>query len=301
MTSPADLVLSGTDLSTVAVLLVVLWLDGWRQLPADAVVVRRPLLAPWRVYAPAARIGGIALLSWWPPFVVPLVLRSGEPTTATSTRWSFDVAVARAARRRRRLTLDVGVVRLIGIVLVAWIALAIPMLTAYAGAHGLLRGIITAFLISATIASITANALRSACLSWREAARRALPLLSPFGAGRAPEVVLDAAFAGVSPIVTVRVLLGERAFLVWLRPMAFDALAESREVGRRESVRSPESRLADVPTALLHRAVAPPTNGALGEQGATEDERYCARCGHTFRAVATTCADCGDLPLRDLP
>jgi hypothetical protein len=298
-----DLVLSGTDLSTVAILLALLWLDGWRHVPDDAVVVRRVLLGRWIVHAPGTRFAGFAFLAWWPPYGVPLVLR--DRTGPADRRWTFSVAVARAERRRRRIAWEAGIVRLIGALLVVWIAIVIPVLTASFGAFGLIRGIASAFLISASIMLITANALRDACVPCREAARRALPLLSPFSASRAPELLLEAALSGVPPIVALRALLGERAFLEWLRPMAFDALASERGSARpREDAHVKESLLASVPHSLLVAAVAAPNRSrSRDDRGAAEREleRYCARCGRTFRQTASACTDCGGLPLTDLP
>lgn len=291
------LALTGTDLSTVAILLAILWLDGWRSTPVDGVVVRRVLLMPWRVYLPTARIGGFAFLAWWPPLVVPLVLRA--PTALVAARWNFDVALARARRRRRRLALHLGVVRLVGALLVVWIALAIPILTAYAGAHGLLRGITTAFVISAAVTSITVLALRHLCLSWRDAWRRALPLLSPFSTSRAPEFLLEAAFADVDPAAAMRALLDDRAFRSWLRPAAFDALARSRTDERNAGAPPPSviaSFAAQLPRSMLQDAITAPGDGTANGQ---EAERYCARCGRTFLRTTSTCVDCGGLALSD--
>jgi hypothetical protein len=292
-----DLVLSGTDLSTVAILLALLWLDGWRHVPDAAVVVRRTLFGSWTVHAPATRFAGFAFLAWWPPFVVPLVLRAHSDPP--SPRWTFDIARARAERRRRRLAWEMGVVRFIGALLVVWIAIVIPVLTGSLGAFGLIRGVASAFLISTSIALITANALRGACMRWREAARRALPLISPFSASRAPELLLDAALAGVPPIVALRELLGERAFRAWLRPLAYDALTLSHATAGRDSESRPFAALllAGVPRSVLEGAVAAPDGGS----NRRDLERYCARCGRTFRQTTSACADCGDLPLTDLP
>ena len=287
-----DLALTGTDLSTVAILLAILWLDGWRGVAADALVVRRVLLMPWRLYAPTARIGGFAFLAWWPPLTVPLVL--GAPVAA---RWSFDIALVRARRRRRRLAVHVGVVRLVGVLLVAWIAFAIPMLTAYAGAHGLLRGITAAIAMSAAVATITARALRRLCLSWRDAVRRALPLVSPFGASRAPELLLEAVFADVGAAAALRALLDDRAFLSWLRPAAFDALAQ-RHADERNA-RSPAlmpSLVGQLPRSLLQQAIAAPNDRKHSDR---QTERYCARCGRTYLRTASSCVDCGDITLSD--
>jgi hypothetical protein len=276
LTTPIDPELWRVDLSTVAVLAAVLWLDGWRRLPDDALVVRRVLFGPWRVAAPSARLGSFAFLAWWPPLVIPYVV--GTATPDSQPRWTFDVGVARATRRLHRVRWDVGVVRFLGAFLVFWIALVIPLLTARSGVEGLVRGIASAFLLAATVAVLTMNALRSLGLRWRRAVRRAVPLFSPFGASRAPEIVIDAAMMDVGPLAMLRALQGDEAFRSWLRPFAYDEL-HGRQAWPATGA---------LPRAVLEHAVAAPD---------ASTERYCARCGRTYRHDVTICSDCADTPL----
>ena len=284
------------DRSTVAVLAVILWLDGWRKAPDDAVVVRRTLLGRWRVHDVAARVGGHAFVAWWPPFVMPFVV--GASTAGLGARWSFDVAVARAERRLRRLRWDTFIARVLSALLVLWIVLGIPMLTAMSGGVGLVRGIWTALLLATSVAIITTIALRRIGIPWQQAARQTAVLVSPFSTSRAPELLVAAALADAAPIVALRALLGDEAFRAWVRPWAFDALYS----GGGAAIADNGSWLSHVvvaalPGALLERAVAAPSR-ASDDREQTEIEHYCARCGRIFRHTASSCTECSDVRLR---
>jgi hypothetical protein len=274
------------DPGTVAVLALVLWLDGWRRLgTADLLLVRQGAGA-WTVGQPWARAGVFALVAWWPPIVMPLVLSPGATAGARWTR-DFETATARGYRCLRRVRFFTATSRVLGVLLLAWIAVGIPIMTERYGTFGLVRGIVQAFVLSSGIALIAALGLRTLGTRWSDIARATLPLLFPFTAPRAPELIIVAALREIPALAQAAALLGTQRFLVWVRPWAYDALH-----GRASE--EPQQPLAvlvhDVPRALLERAVStPPSRDASAS--------YCPRCAQSYRDDVQMCPDCEALPL----
>lgn len=279
------------DPGTVAVLVAVLWLDGWRRIgPRDLLVVRSGL-GPWVEREPWAKVGSFALVAWWPPVVVPMLIpatRSADPGEK-GPGWSADffVSMARGRRRLRRVRILTAALRILGVMLILWIAFAIPMATARFGVHGLVRAIVQAFVMSAVIALGAALGLRWLGIARGSAIRAATPLLFPFTAPRACELVIAAALRDLTADARVAALLGEKRFLRWIRPSAYDALHgglrpedEASAVG--ELVRT-------LPRTLIERAVQSPAG--------SEEGRYCPRCARSYRGDAPGCYDCGGLAL----
>lgn len=279
------------DPGTVAVLVAVLWLDGWRRVgPRDVLLVKAGL-GRWVEREPWAKVGSFALVAWWPPIVVPMVIpatRSADPGEKRPG-WSADffVAMARGRRRLRRVRIVTAALRLLGLLLLLWIALAIPMATARFGVHGLVRAIAQAFVMSAVMALGAALGLRWLGIARGSAMRAAVPLLFPFTAPRACEVVIGAALRDLTADAQLAVLLGERRFLRWIRPSAYDALHDGP---RSEGDASPVGELVRaLPRTLIERAVEGPPGD---EQG-----RYCPRCARSYRGDTAGCYDCGGLAL----
>ncbi|HZO19647.1 MAG TPA: hypothetical protein VFB46_11730, partial [Gemmatimonadaceae bacterium] len=119
------------------------------------------------------------------------------------------------------------------------------------------------------------------------AIRAAAPLLFPFTAPRACELVIGAALRDLTADAQLAALLGEKRFLRWIRPSAYDALHGGP---RFEGDASPVGELVRaLPRTLIERAVqAPPGN---------EDGRYCPRCARSYRGDTPGCYDCGGLAL----
>ena len=282
------------DLSTVALLTVVLWLDGWRRVATEATLLVRVGLGPWSVRTPWARLGPFALAGWWPPIVMPVLLpAAGAPTDPDDRgRWpaDFAIALARGQRRFRRVHTRVAVLRALGVLLVSWIVFGIPLWTSRFGGAGLLAGIGGAFLLAALLTVLVSYALRALCVPWRSSVRRAVHLLSPFSATQAPELVLAAALDRLDPLARMAVLLGETRFLTWVRPLAYDALHE-RVTASGAYDASIATLVRDLPRTLLTRAVC--WEPGAGE-GATA---HCPRCVRTYRDDTATCGDCSELPL----
>lgn len=281
------------DLTTVLLLAAVLWLDGWRRLPRESLVLRRTGVGRWAVVSPWARIGALALVALWPPSGMPFVVATADAEQGDARlRWprDFAVAVARGRRRLRRTRLQVAALRLVGTLLIAWIVVGIPVATARSGVRGLLLGIFGAFCLSTWLALVTGDTLRALGVSWRAALRGSAPLLSPFAAMRAPELVIESALAGVSSLARVAALLEPDDFDRWLRPYAYDSVHGDAPDGAPTGVALLVSRL---PRAVLARAVAPPHDA--DRQAA---DAWCPRCTTRYQRDTRECTNCAGVALR---
>jgi hypothetical protein len=292
------------DAGTTSLLLAILWLDGWRRVPDDALVVRRVLLGQWRIGYVWARAGTYAFLSWWPPLVLPIIV-SLTPDDDTLHSRAFDIEVARGRRRLRRVALDRLLTRGLATSLVVWIVFGIPILTANSGGAGLLRGVSFAFAIALSIAVVTAETLVVLGYRRRRALRMAAPLLSPFGAARAPELITEAAVADVSPMARLAALVGDDRFYTWIRPTAYDVLAASplspahaSQVASAASVDATalEVRVRALGPRHLSRAIAAPQT--LYGSDTVDESAFCPRCGTRFDGNVVMCAECPNVRLR---
>jgi hypothetical protein len=161
--------------------------------------------------------------------------------------------------------------------------LAIPLATDRFGVHGLIRGIVQAFVMALLMTFGAALGLRWLGMTRREAFRTLLPLLSPFTAPRACEIVIAGAVRDLDPLARVAALFGEGRFLQWIRPWAYD------ELHTRSTESDTVARLVrTLPRPVLEQAVRVPPR---------EDARYCPRCARTYRDDTTTCHDCAALAL----
>ena len=270
-------------------LALVLWLDGWRRLGTNDLLLVRQGAGAWTVGQPWARAGAFALVGWWPPIVMPLVVSTGA-SSASGMRWArdFQTATARGRRRLRRIRIFTGTSRVLGVILIAWIALGIPLMTERFGAFGLARGIVQAFVLSLGIAVVTALGLRSLVAVWRDIVRATGPLLFPFNAPRAPEILIAAALHGLHPLAQTATLLGDARFLAWIRPWGYDELHARHAGERHEEVIA--SLVHGMPRDLLERAVrTPPPREASAP--------YCPRCARSYRDDVRVCPDCEALSL----
>jgi hypothetical protein len=283
------------DFSTVAVLVFVLWLDGWRRVEVGGLVVRRVGFGPWALCAPSARIGELALVAWWPPIVLPFVVASSPaaPVSVDTPTWEMDhaISVARGRRRIGRVAADIAMLRILGALLLVWIALGIPLMTARAGATGLLRGIAGAVAFSVGIAVTCFAVLRMSGMRGRSAIRMSLPLVSPFSAARAAEVVVGAALDGLSPAAQLATLLSAQRFAAWLRPWAYDEMHARHADGPVDA--HARMVIAALPAPVLAGAIA--NIPSDGNDGASSS--YCPRCGRRYYRHVAECSECADVAL----
>ena len=200
-------------------------------------------------------------------------------------RWSADflVAAARGRRRLDRVRLLVGTLRAFGVILLLWIALAIPLATDRFGVYGLILGIVQAFVIALLMAFGAALGLRWLGMRRGEAVRTSLPLISPFTAPRACELVIAAAVRDLDPLARIAALFGQARFLRWIRPRAYDELH-----ARAVEADTAAELVRTIPRPVLEQAMRVPPH---------ENAHYCPRCARTYRDGITTCHDCGALAL----
>jgi hypothetical protein len=283
------------DFGTVAVLVFVLWLDGWRRVEPGDFIVRRVGLGPWTLRTPSARVGTFALVAWWPPVVFPLVVTTSPDTqvSAGSPAWTVDhaVSVARGRRRVGRVAADIAMLRIVGTLLLVWIALGIPLMTARAGGAGLVRGIAGAFLFAGGMAITCLVVLRMSGVPGRSALRKCLPLVSPFSAARAAEVVIGEALDGLSPSAQLAALLDPPAFAEWLRPWAYDEV-HARQADGPVAARIREM-IAALPPSMLSGVIATMPSEDAGDVGSS----YCPRCGHWYYQHVAACSECVNVAL----
>lgn len=262
----------GPDLSTVGILGVVVLLEGLRTVPARAVVVRRFPWAEWRVALVERERSRLRLVSWWPPLSRSLVLPAGGVDSGT------DVA-ARVARVRSWVApLEMG-----GFVALVGLVLGVPLGTAWAGTWGLLVSVCGVFAWALALTAASAIALGRLGIPRRKAVRDAAPLLSPFAAARAAELVMERALVGAGQLAVVEALLPAESFAAWIRPRAYDLA--------RGGVPDPELE------ALHPRSHWDAAAAAVPAGRAGRDPAYCPRCGAWYRYARATCADCEGIAL----
>ena len=286
------------DPGTVALLAAVVWLDGWRRAPDGAVLVERFAFGPWRVSRPSVRVGPFALVAWWAPITIPVLLEPESPQQAEAPRArsseDFESAVADAKARLHKVRWAIRILRALGIVLIVWIIVGIPTATALFAGAGLIHGVLDALGLAVVITLVATAALMSLGTRFGRSFRMAAQLLSPFTAPRAAEIVTSAAVESRSSIARIAALLGDTGFLAWIRPWAYDALE-----GRGEPENAADEAIGNLvrglPRHVLERAVTP----VLGEKG-DDAVRYCPRCMSTYRETAEQCSDCGDLALLEV-
>jgi hypothetical protein len=145
------------------------------------------------------------------------------------------------------------------------------------GTWGFLLAVLWVFTSALLTAVATALAFIDQGLSTTAACRKAVGLLWPFAAPRAPELVLEFALDGCHPMDAIKLLLPPDAYHAYIRPHAYDALLSG-------SVAEALPEFLDV--AVCESIILQPP--ARLEAG----ERFCPRCGGAYVSHATICASC---------
>jgi hypothetical protein len=275
------------DWSTVILLAAVTWLDGVRRVPIGAVAFRRVLGDEWTVVEAAEPGQTWRLVSWWSPFMLALVVPPGGIPDVQAPRDRTDDALASRLARAGRVLLGL---RALGASVLVGIVIGLPAAIARFGSSGFAAAIAGVLLLALATAVAASCVLRGFGYRWRRAARLAAPLLWPFGAPRAAEVVLEQAIAGAPPLMVARRLLGAAGFATWIRPQAYDAL---RGEGSAREFTAALSALVGRP-GLATIVQTPPANCEAGEY-------YCVRCARVYQAGTAICAECRNVPLVRAP
>lgn len=253
------------DWTTFWILLgLTLW-EGVRRVPAGAFLLRSAVGYPWHVARGPYAAGGWRLVSWLSPFVCHVLL---TPATADG----------RAPHPHLRRW--AAVLRVPGAVAFAALVIGVPLLTANGGFRGLLQALGAAFGASVVAAAGSGVALWRMRVPVRTALQDVLPMLSPFTAPRAPEIVLARVLEGVALVDAVRAMLPADAYAEWLRPVAYDAARGQGDL---------------LPAAEAAAVLRHPPPGLLA------GDVYCARCGRVYLADAPACRMCEDVEMVRVP
>ena len=252
-------------------------LDGLRQVPAGALVLRKTLGGSWHVVSPGV---GYRIVSWWPPFTTTLILapaqdRSSSQAAGRSKRQEESLS---AVRRRA------GVLQLLGLLSFLALVVVIPVAMRWWGGLGFLSSLFAVLVLSWLVTGLSFYFSNSLDLSTRQRIMFALPRLNPFASPAAGEALLERALNGGDPLAVARLLMEEEEFSAWVRPLAYDVAEGTdtdqgrelvRVIGRNELKALISSRPASIPA----------------------NTPWCPRCGSEFAPASTECPAC-EVPLK---
>lgn len=269
------------SVATAAILYGITVAEGFRQLPADAIVLRRRAFGRWRFVRRVEIGAGLRLISWCLPLSVPVVLQRAVPPAGDA-----DI-LERIGEMRARIgetKLSLGLLRVLGLATLLLLVAGVPVVVERNGLFGLIVAIIVLLELTFVQALWTAWLLRRLGSGGRTAALTCLKLLNPFAVQRAAEVVFARIVAGVPALAAAYELLGDEEFVRAFRPILYDALQNESS---RHSMADLTPLLAEGRLASLLRA--PPAGLVSGA--------FCPRCASQFASGATICSDCDDVPL----
>lgn len=265
------------SVATAAILYGITFAEGLRQLPADAIVLRRLAFGHWRFVRRVEIGAGLRLVSWCLPVSLPLVMLR-ESSSASGAEILERVEQMRARIAETRLWL--GILRILGLLTLLLLVLGVPVVVERNGLFGLVLGVVVLLELTLVQAIWAGWLLKRLGASGRSVATASLKLLNPFAVQRAPEVVLARIVADVPALAAAHELLGEEEFVRAFRPLLYDALYG-------DASRDAVTFLAEERVGSLLRTPPPgQTNGA-----------FCPRCESQFAIRAGFCADCGVVPL----
>jgi hypothetical protein len=250
---------------TIVFLALLTLIEGVRRVPRGSVVLQRVLFGGWRIEPPEPG-ERLRLLSWWSPLMSTIVLAPREKYQRT------DLAAVR--EQLDGLYTALFDLRVLGSVELVALVLGVSFAIQRFGALGFFVALGAVTLLCLTIYTALVFAARALGKPRRAALRWPLPFLSPFAASRAAEVLLEEALRDVPPALAGRALLPEAGFLLWVRPVVYDA-SNGAEVDRR----------------LLEGLDLKELRASLASTPAPEG-LWCPRCGATF-VHGETCSECG--------
>lgn len=252
----------GTSLLFAAIVL----LEGLRQVPPGAVVIRKLGAGGWQ---PVSIPSGLRLASWWAPGSLTVILppRKNSPLPTSP------------GNPLERLGVWPVVLDALGGLTLLSLVVGLPVAARWGSGWGFLAGVALVFLLSSMVAvGAVIAAGRTGRAGWARL-RWGVRFVNPFSAGRAGEALREATLASLPPLEAAQHLLEPDRFEAWLRPRIYDRMAGGPEA-------DPDlDRVLSRATqrALLSRAPA----------GAGPGEPWCPRCGSAFQPATETCAECG--------
>ena len=263
------------DWATTAALLAVLLAEGVRRLPAGAIVLRRAFGGSWRIVHGPTVGPEWRLVSIWAPISEHLVVQADTP--AELLRMDAGGGGEVSGRLPSRLT--IAAFRIAGGAILLLIALGVPMTTASHGVAGFARSVTVAFLASTGIVLAAAAYLRRST-GWTAAFTSAAPMLSPFTAPRAAELLQQTSVNRLAASDALEALVPKDHFEQWFRTHAYDELAARSSAGSREA----DGRLGAIIAAI--------------PAGCSDGDRFCPRCAAVFHSHVEECSDCPSVVLR---
>ena len=269
------------SVATAAILYGITFVEGVRQLPADAIVLRRLAFGRWRFVRRVEIGAGLRLVSWCPPVSLPLVVaRQSTPVDRAEMRERIEHMRVGIAERR----LSLGLLRTLGLVTLLLLVAGVPIVVERNGLFGLVLAVIVLLALTFVQALWVGWLLKRLAASGRSAAMASVKLLNPFAVQRAAEVVFARIVADVPALAAAHELLGEEEFVRAFRPLLYDAL---RGEGTPESAAELGQLVAEGRLASLLRT--PPPGFERGT--------FCPRCESQFASGTGFCSDCDDVPL----
>jgi len=262
-------------LEAVAVLALLVMLEGVRRLAPSTSLLRRTMWQRWRV-ARAVRLGaGFHVVSWLVPLALPLPLPSSAGDEDDDTDGS---ALASMRAREAAVHLDVRVLQINGTIIAAMLVIGVPFLTWSRGLFGLVIALLQLLFATGLQSMVAHGALErigapTSFVRW----------LWPFTAIGAAEAVQGRIVAGVPRLVAIRELIGEDVLLHAYRSSLHD-------LTRGDDQGADARSLAAMVGMERVRAFLDDRPNDLGE------ERFCPRCAARYRPDVTECAGC-ELPL----
>lgn len=260
--------------TTVAILAVVVMLEGVRRIAPDAFVLRRVLWWPWRPGGTLSLGRDWHLVAWPLPVVLPLVLPPDGGTDDLTVRRQIARIRARARRARAAGALATG----IGSAVHAAVVVGIPLATRRWDVFGLLVSLEAVLLLCVVQALVTHAGLRRAGAGRRAAFVTAVKVVWPFTAPRAAELVQEQVVRGAEPMAACAALLGRERLLDSLRARVYDAIQHGDRSGGRQVLE------ALYTTNEIATFLRQPPSSATGA--------FCPRCASEYRAGITECANC---------
>jgi hypothetical protein len=266
-------------LATAAVLYGIALLEGVRQLPAGAIVLRRFALGPWHVVRRTNHetLGArLHLVSWCLPLSVPLVLMP-QHEAGSGSRHPDNLGAAMEKHEAQLAWL-----RLVGLTTLLVLIVALPVGVDRAGMFGL--AVTGALLLLLTVIQTVwvRRTLRRHGMKPRSATAASLKLLNPFSAPRAAEIVYANLALGVPPLAAAYELVEEEELVYAFRATIYDMLRTRTLQNSFCLTAHAEARVR----ALLERAPASAAGSA-----------FCPRCASAFALTVARCSDCDDVAL----
>lgn len=257
----------GDSLVTAGILAVVALSEGVRYVAPGSLVLERPR-GRWRVARTHELGSGLRLVSLCIPCTSPAVLPFAP----------LDVESAPLIRERVATIIEhVNVSRAVGVAILAVLVAGLPYSAAHWSGFGLLGALALLLMLCVAQSLVTRRALgrlgERRGVGWR--------MLWPFSAPRAPQLLLEAALTGFSPLLVAHTLLPEGELLRSMRRDVYDALHGDDPQANELLTLYSRERLAQFIATRLD----------------ADGQPYCPRCASLYRSGTVACADCDSVAL----